>query len=544
MWMLGIVMRWRYATAFVALAIMASSVPLYRMIPRDYLPGNVDEAEFDINVSAPEGTSLPAMAAVSNEVERIVIEHPAVRSVLTTVGGGFIGGVNRVEMFVRIAPHEERLFSLSRLWKSLLAGAALAAWHGNYTQADVMNQLRRQLRYPDLRVSVRSQQAFNIPGGPFDIDFAICGPDLGQLAAYADRLRNRAKGIGIPDADTTLKLTTPELRVTIDRERAADLGVNARDIGVALRLLVGGDAEVSRFRDPDTNEDYDVELRLSAGDRNDPSTLPRLLVPGADGRTVELRTLASIAPAMSAARIDRLDRQRCANVRGSIGDGFALQDRIDAMRDAVAELGMPPAYTVRVLGRGRELERTFNEFLIAFALSVLFMYMILASNYESLVHPFTILLSIPLSVPFAFVSLLATRGTLNLYSALGILVLFGVVKKNAILQIDHMNQLRRAGVERHDAVLQGCRDRLRPILMTTLALVGGMLPLALGTGPGAEERRAIANVVIGGQTLCLLLTLLVTPVAYSLLDDLTVLVRRNKPRPVAEEALPVASTTL
>ncbi len=523
-WILRRCIRWRYVTLIVAAGVMASAIPLYGLLRQDYLPSDIDEAEFNINVLGPEGVSFRAFDDAITQVEDRIREHPAVVTTLSAVGGSFLGQVNRGEIYVRIQPHEGRYFSLGRLWHETIAGHPLGAFQGNYTQSDVMQDLRRTLRgFPDLRISVRAFPAFNIGGGNFDIDIAIRGPELEKLAQYTEALREKSRDLGgLPDADTTLKLNTPELRVIIDRERAADLGVSPRDIGTALRLLVGGEDEVSRFRDESTNEDYDVQLRLAGHDREDPTGIPQLLVPasGVARGVVELRTFSDLVPALTAARIDRLDRQRAANLRASVGPGFALADRLAAVRAEIDKLQMPEEYSVTTMGKGRELERTFGEFLVAFALSIVFMYMILAANYESYLHPFTILLALPLSVPFAFISLWLMGESLNLYSALGILVLFGVVKKNSILQVDHINHLIRAGkhTSMEEAVVQGSRDRLRPILMTTLALVGGMTPLALGTGPGAEERRAIAIVVIGGQMLSLLLTLVVTPVAHLVLN--------------------------
>jgi HAE1 family hydrophobic/amphiphilic exporter-1 len=515
-------MRHRVAVSAIAIVVMLSSIPLYTAVKQEYIPSDVDEAEFEIRVTGPEGASLAAMDQVMSAIEHDLKNTRGVRTVFTEVGGGFLGGINQGSIYVRIAPHDERVFSIPRLLASLAKGDPMAAFRGNYSQSDVMMEIRRNMRkYKEIRASVRNAPSFNIGGGNFEIDFVIRGPSLEQLAAYAEELRTRSEDLGgIVDADTTLKLNRPELRVEIDRKRAADLGVSTEDVSRALRVMVGGDEEVTRFRDASMNEDYDVQLRLSQEYRDKPETISQLYVPRQNGDLVRLDSLVRIVPATSPTRIDRLDRQRQASLRAGVAPGYALADRLQALREAAAEMNLPAAYNTTVSGKGRELERTGREFLLAFALSIAFMYMILASQYESLIHPFTILLSLPLSVPFALFSLWATENTLNLYSALGMLVLFGVVKKNSILQIDHMNKLRSYGMERYEAIMQGNRDRLRPILMTTLALVAGMTPLAVGTGPGAEERRTIAVVVIGGQSLSLLLTLLVTPVAYSIFDDI------------------------
>jgi HAE1 family hydrophobic/amphiphilic exporter-1 len=525
-------MRHRLAISLIALAVMISMVPLYRVLGKDYLPTGVDEGEFEVRMTAPQGISLPAMDTLVREIEGQIRQVAGVHLVLATSGGSFLGSVNEARMYVGLAPHEQRVFSIGRLARGLLRGDPGAAFRGNRSQQEVMQDVRRRLRGvggPDVRTQVRNPAGFRFVGGFIDIDFVLRGPDLDALAAYTERLRQRSEDLGLIDADTTLKLDKPELRVRIDRERAADLGVDTADIATALRVMVGGDEEVTRFYDARANYEYDVQLRLREEDRDDPGVIGLLWVPRAGGGIARLDNLVTMTSGWGASRIDRLDRAREARLRANVASGYALADRVEALREEVVRMDLPSGYDTVIAGRARELELTFVEMGLAFALSIVFMYMILAAQFESLVHPFTILLSLPLCVPFALLSLWLTGNTLNLYSALGILVLFGVVKKNAILQIDHMNTLRAGGMERLPAILQGNRDRLRPILMTTLTFVAGMIPLAVGTGPGAEERRVIAVVIIGGQTLSLVLTLLATPVAYSLLDDLAARLRIGRP---------------
>ncbi|HET7342564.1 MAG TPA: efflux RND transporter permease subunit [Methylomirabilota bacterium] len=548
-WSLRLAMGHRWVVVAISVAAILASVPIYRRVKQEYIPSGVDESEFEVLVFGPESMSLAAMDEAMQALAREARETKGVALTLASAGGGFLGNVNQGYLYVRTVPHGERTLTPERVWHGLVHGRPLEGFRDNYKQRDIMAALRQRFRkYRDLRTQIRNIAGFNIGGGTFDIDLALRGPELERLAEYGAALKERARELGgIVDLNTTLLLDKPEFRVVIDRQRAADLRVDSQQIATALRLMVGGDEQVSRFHDPGVNDDYDVQIRLMQKYRGRLETIERLyvsrdtsatnpatgapaqvnLAPG--GGLVRLDNVVKIEHAATADRIDRTDRQRETRLRAGIAPGYGQADRIEALKRAVVAMNLPLGYSAFVTGKAREMEKTFTEFLWVFLLSVIFMYMILASQFESLVHPLTILLSLPLSVPFALFSLWYTGNTLNLYSALGILVLFGVVKKNAILQIDHMNNLRAHGLDRAAAIMQGNRDRLRPILMTTLALVAGMLPLWVGTGPGAEERRAIAVVVIGGQTLCLLLTLLVTPVAYSLFEDAAAALRLSAP---------------
>src|SRR5438876_907492 len=557
-WSLALTMRHRWVIVIVSVLTLLASVPIYRQVKQEYIPSDVDESEFEVLVFGPENMSLAAMDEAMQALAKEARETKGVALTLASGGGNFLSKVNQGYMYVRTVSHEERTLTPARLWKGLIHGRPLEAFRGNYKQREVIMALRQRFRkFTDMRTQVRNIAGFNIGGGTFEVDLALRGPELEKLAEYGEALKLKARELGgIVDVDTTLRLDKPELRVAIDRQRAADLRVDTQQIATALRLMVGGDDQVSRFHDPVVNDDYDVQIRLMPQFRGNLSTISRLyvsrdttstnaatgapaqvnLAPG--GGLVRLDNVVKIERTATASRIDRTDRQRETRVRAMIAPGYGQADRIEALKKAVPAMNMPVAYQTFVTGKAKEMEKTFTEFLWVFLLSVVFMYMILASQFESLINPLTILLSLPLSVPFALFSLWYTGNTVNLYSALGILVLFGVVKKNAILQIDHMNALRDLGMDRDAAIMQGNRDRLRPILMTTLALVAGMLPLWVGTGPGSEERRAIAVVVIGGQMLSLLLTLLVTPVAYSIFEDVAAALRWARPSLVGGHMTP------
>jgi HAE1 family hydrophobic/amphiphilic exporter-1 len=321
----------------------------------------------------------------------------------------------------------------------------------------------------------------------------------------------------VVDVDSTLITGKPEVRVVIDRARAGDLGVRVGDIAQALNVLVAGQ-KVSTFNAG--TDQYNVRVRAIGQYRTGAEGLQRMIVSSNKNGWVSLDNLVHTEEGTGPSAIDRLNRKRQVTLLANIRPGGSQAAVIQKLNEFGKELNIDSSYSTGLAGRSKELGRAGYYFLIAFVLSFVFMYMVLAAQFESFIHPVTILLTLPLAIPFGIVSLLITGQTVNIFSGLGLLLLFGVVKKNAILQIDHTNQLRAHGMDRYEAIIRANRDRLRPILMTTIALVAGMLPLTMSRGPGSGTNRSIGVLVVGGQSLCLLLTLLAVPVFYSLFDDL------------------------
>ena len=349
------------------------------------------------------------------------------------------------------------------------------------------------------------------------VQYSIAGPDLTELAKHSEAVLSEIRTLPeAVDVDTSLVIGKPELRVEIDRQRAADLGVRVQDIAQALNILLTGD-KVTTYNVG--NYQYDVTLRGAERFRSSLDGLQRLTVGSSKRGVVPLAEVVRIVPGTGPSSIERLNRQRQVTLSAQVIPGGSQAALMSQINQAVAKLNLPPEYAAAPAGQSVELARTATYFIIAISLSLIFMYIVLAAQFESFIHPITILMTLPLAVPFGILSLLVAKQSINIFAGLGVLLLFGIVKKNAILQIDHTIGLRAAGVPRNEAILQANQERLRPILMTTIALVAGMLPLIFSNDAGSSTNRSIGVLVAGGQSLCLLLTLLAVPVFYSLFDD-------------------------
>jgi hydrophobic/amphiphilic exporter-1 (mainly G- bacteria), HAE1 family len=497
--LLKFAMGHRWLIVLTCVLVFLSIIPLFMFVGKNFLPVD-DQSQFEVSVRAPEGYSLQASTVLMERIATDIRRLEGVTDTLITVGGGQAQVVNNGTIYVKLSDIKAR----------------------SKSQEELMSDARGVLQNypPELRTGVQQVQAFS--GGGFrnaNVQFLISGPDLKVLEEYSEKIL--AKMRTIPDAvdvDSTLIGGKPEVQLEVDRNTAADLGVRIGDVSQALNTLVAGQ-EATTFNEG--SKQYEVRVRAINNFRTDVEGLKRMIVPSTKIGWVTLDRLVKVKEGTGPSSVDRVNRQRQVTLLANTKPGGSAASITAAIDAYVKDLKLPAAYRTGYVGQSKEMGKAAFYFLLAFALSFVFMYIVLAAQFESFIHPITILLTLPLSIPFGILSLLIAGQTVNIFSGLGLLLLFGVVKKNAILQIDHTNGLRERGMGRYDAIIQANRDRLRPILMTTIALVAGMIPLVISTGAGSGTNRSIGVLVVGGQSLCLLLTLLAVPVFYSIFDDVS-----------------------
>jgi HAE1 family hydrophobic/amphiphilic exporter-1 len=519
----GMILRWslrhRWMTVAISCLVVACTPLIFmnlgiNMVPRD------DQSEMQISFVTPEGYTLERTDQIVQEIEGRLMQLPGIQHRFTSIGQTGTakgqGDVTRGSIYLRILELEDRKF----------------------TQFELMRKAREILsEYPDLRTAVSDVSALG--GGPNGdsriFQISLQGPEVSKLAEYAETLRQKLSRLpGLVDIDSTLSMRKPELQVEIDRERAMDLGIPVQMIANTLNVLVGGQI-VSSYKEG--TEQYDVWLRADRRFRTDSRELLSLAIPSATAGPIELGSLARLQEKQGPSQIDRLNRQRTVTLMAH-PDEVSLNEAVQYANRCVAEMNMDPAYGIVFGGQADMLNETAYYFMVALGLSVTFMYLILAAQFESWIYPISILAALPVTIPFGLLSLLLFRTPLDLYAMFGLFMLIGIVKKNGILQVDKTNELRRTGMDRDTAIIEANYTRLRPILMTTVMLMAAMFPIALGRGPGASARASMAKVIIGGQALSLVLSLVATPVVYSLLDDLQRALRRRLRR-LVEFVLPV-----
>ena len=483
----------RSAIVAVSVAAIASSFVLSRMVGRSFLP-NEDMSEFQLIIDTPEGTSLQGMEKAVLELTPQLLAIDGVAHVMPTI----FERVNHSHIYVQLKPLGERRRS----------------------QEDVAADVRQLLTaHPAYKPTVVMRAL--IGGGEsasYPIQLNLSGPDLGQLSQFSLKLLKDVQAMPyISDSKAVVNLSNPELRVSVDRQRAADLGVRVSDLASALRLMVSGEDEISSYRE--RGERYPVTIRVREEQRDDVRAIGGLMVPSTQGPPVRVDNVATIARGFGPTIIQRLNRQFSMPLYADVKPGHPLDQALKEIGARARALNLPPGYSYKFSGQSKLLDETTTNMVLALALASIFIYIVLAMQFESFVQPLVIMTVLPLSVPFALLTLWMTGRVLNLWSALGVLLLLGIVKKNSILQVDYTNVLRRQGMPLREALLQASETRLRPILMTTAAIVAGLIPTALGVGAGAAQRADIAVTIVGGQSLCLFLTLLLVPVSYSLAEE-------------------------
>lgn len=512
-------MHHRWIIVLISLGMLAICPLLLSRIPKNFMPDD-DESQFQVDVRAPEGSSLEATQLIVTRIARDIRTLNGVRYTIASTADTDQHIANKGSIYVRMTETSERKFN----------------------QLQMMNFIRKELlpRYADqkLRISVGLIPVFSSGGmSNVAVQYLVAGPDMKKLTEYAFKMADALRRApGAVDVDTSLIIGKPELGVNIDRAKADDLGVAVEDVASALRLLVAGD-KVSDYYE--NGEQYEIHVRALADRRATAAQLREMTVPSSKLGSVSLADVVKVNEGTGPSQVDRMNRQRQITITANMEPGASQRALVDAIENEAGRLNMGAEYSSTAVGQSKEMNRAFSAFMMAFILAFIFIYLVLAAQFESWLHPITILLSLPLTIPFMLISLIIFGESLNVLSLLGVMVLFAVVKKNAILQIDHTNQLRKKGMQRYDAIIQANLDRLRPILMTTVAFVAGMCPLLFSHGAGAATNRTISSVVVGGQTLSLLLTLVAVPVAYSIFDDITnFLLHRSPaaaPKPEPEE---------
>ncbi len=506
-------LRHRLATLGIALAAFFGSFLLVPLLGTEFVP-QADFSETQVNFRTPEGTSLEATAAKARQVQAALHEFPEVSYAYTTINTGSIQAKNQATIYVKLKPRAER----------------------KRNQAELTQPLRERLQRI-AGIEVTHVGVLNPVAAQKLLVISLQGQDLKELERVSEEaMRRLAKIPGLVDLDSSSRPARPTLDLMIDRDRAGDLGLGVERIGAALRPLLAGEA-ASSWRDAN-DESYDVTVRLAPGERTGTADLERLSLTGSstgpDGlpRLVPLRQVVELRPGLGAAQINRRDLTREVELTANVYGRAAGQVSADIQR-TLAGMEWQPGYRFVRGGSTKDMAESFGFAASALLLAIVFIYMILGSQFMSFLQPLAIMSSLPMTLIGVFLALLLFRSTLNIFSIIGFIMLMGLVTKNAILLVDFAQQARKgfegqAPLDREHALLLAARVRLRPILMTTLAMVFGMIPLALGLTEGSEQRAPMGQSVIGGIITSSLLTLVVVPVIYTYLDDLSAWAGRRR----------------